>query len=116
MKIKICDTFLSRIKGLMVQKEGHALLDFKKEGIWKIWMFGMRYDLILYFINQKGIVVGKEYAPKLTFNPFTWKTYYAKSPYRYVLEIDARDKNAPSFMIGENVLSFIKQAIKSIKH
>ncbi len=114
MEIKLCSSFFSRIKGLMFQKKGSALLDFKKEGFWEIWMFGMKYDLILYFLDKNGKVVDKVYARKLTLNPLTWKVYKGKKPYRYVLEIDVRDNNKINFNVGDDALSFIKQSAKLI--
>ena len=98
----------------MFQKQGSALLDFKREGFWEIWMFGMRYDLMLYFLNSCGIVVDKVYAKKLTFNPLTWKIYKGSKPYRYVLEVDLRELSSLNFKVGDNALAFIKQTAELI--
>lgn len=114
MKIKLCSSFFSRARGLMFQKQGSALLDFKKEGFWEIWMFGMKYDLILYFLDAKGIVVDKIYAKKLSLNPATWKIYRGSKPYRYVLEVDIRDLDKFNFEVGEDALIFIKQTTEFI--
>jgi len=83
--------YLELVRGLMFKKKGNALLEFRKEDNHKIWMLFMRYDLYLYFLDEKLRVVDIIYAQKLTLDPKTWKLYYSKTPYKYVLEVDSRE-------------------------
>ncbi len=96
------------IKGLMFKEKGNALLEFKKETKAKIWMLFMRYDLILYFISEDLKVIDKKFAKKLSLSPKTWKLYSSNTPYKYVLEVDSREK--PRIEIGEKIkICFIPQ-------
>ncbi len=102
IKIKINSTkikafhmksFFELMVGLMFRKEGNALLEFKKEGKYGIWMLFMRYPLNLIFLDKnKKIVDLIKNVPPLSFNPKTWKSYYPKKKCKYVLELDARKR------------------------
>ena len=87
--IKLCRSFGSLMKGLMFKKEGKALLDFKKEGFYGIWMLFMRFSLDMAFLNKnKEIVDIKRNIRPISINPKTWKTFYPKKSARYVLEVE----------------------------
>jgi hypothetical protein len=86
-------TYFELAFGLMFRKGENALLEFRKEGKYGIWMLFMRYPLDLIFLdkNKKVIEIIKN-VPPISFNPKTWKTYYPKKKCKYVLELDARKR------------------------
>lgn len=102
IKIKINSTeikalhlknFCELMTGLMFRKEGDALLEFKKEGKYGIWMVFMRFPVDLVFLDKnKKIVDLIKNVPPLSFNPKTWKIYYPEKKCKYVLELDARKR------------------------
>jgi len=75
------------------------LLEFVYESRWGIDMLFCNYDLDLYFLDKEYKIIDKKEAKKSTLNPFTWKIYKGKKKYKYVLEIDKREKK--EFEIGE---------------
>ncbi len=83
--------YFELVRGLMFKKKGNALLEFKSERRHRICMLFMRYDLHLYFLNKRLEVVDVQYAKKISFDPSTWKLYCSEVPYKYVLEVDARE-------------------------
>ncbi|MCK4729868.1 MAG: DUF192 domain-containing protein [Candidatus Aenigmarchaeota archaeon] len=79
--------------GLMFRKRGNALIEFPWEGKPGIWMLFMRYSLNLVFLDKNLRVIDiLKNIPPLFFSPKTWKTYYPKNKYKYVLELDVREK------------------------
>ena len=75
--------------GLMFRKEGNALLEFRKEGKYRIWTLFMRYPLDLVFFDENREMIDLiRNIPPISFNPKTWKIYRPKKKCKYLLELD----------------------------
>ncbi len=86
-------TYFELVFGLMFKKERNALLEFKKEGKYGIWMLFMRYPLdLVFFDRNKKMIDLIQSIHLVSLNPKTWKTYYPRKKCKYVLELDARKK------------------------
>ena len=90
--IKIADTQIERIDGLMNQEilgedEG-MLFVFDEEGTYGFWMKNMKFPIDIVWIDKNLTVVEttKNISP-CTEEPC--KSYYSKSPILYVLELNA---------------------------
>ncbi len=100
--IKLCRSFGSLMKGLMFKKEGKALLDFKREGFYGIWMLFMRFSIDMAFLDKnKEIIDLKRNVQPISINPKTWKTFYPKKRARYVLEVE--HGRLDQFTIGDHL-------------
>ncbi len=87
INVKYCDTFFSRLTGLMFSKElrpdyGVMLADNDESRInASIHMFFMNYDITVLWLDKNMVVVDKVLAKK-------WHPYYApKKPAQYILEL-----------------------------
>jgi uncharacterized membrane protein (UPF0127 family) len=102
LNLKVCDTFFSRFRGLMLAKElpsdGGIMIVEKGESKvnTSIHMMFMRYDITVLWLNPEMVVVDKVLAKK-------WAPYYApKVPAQYILEIH-RDRY-DDFEIGDQLI------------
>jgi len=87
LNLKVCDTFFSRFRGLMLTKElapdGGIMLvgDAESKVNASIHMMFMRYNITVLWLDKDKVLVDKVLAKK-------WKMYYApKAPAQYILEI-----------------------------
>jgi len=99
LNLKVCDTFLTRFRGLMLTKElppdGGIMLVGEKESKVNasIHMMFMRYDITVLWLDKDRVLVDKVLAKQ-------WKMYYApKAPAQYILEI--HPDRFDDFEIGE---------------
>lgn len=100
--LKYCDTFFSRLRGLMFTKElkpdhGVMLVD-KGESIANasIHMFFMNYDITVLWLDKNMVVVDKVLARK-------WHPYYApEKPAQYILELHA--SKYPEYAVGDQLV------------
>ncbi len=90
------DTFLKRFKGLMLKKDFDSGLLFSKLKDSSIHTLFMRFDIDIYFIDEKKVVFDKT-----TLKP--WKFYKPKKQAKYILETK---KNKLKLKIGDK-LDFI---------
>jgi len=103
--VEYCASFTKLTKGLMGKKQGKALLHFKKEGIFGIWMLFMRFPIDIAFISKDReiITIGRNLKP-ISLNLNTWKIYYPTKKAQYVLEVE--QGGLSKFEIGDK-LEFI---------
>ena len=101
LKLKICDTFISKFHGLMLTKEiphdGGIMIVEKAESRvnTSIHMMFMNYDITVLWLNRDMVVVDKALAKR-------WALYYGpKEPAQYILEIH-RDR-IDDFEIGDQL-------------
>jgi hypothetical protein len=87
LELKVCDTFFSKFRGLMLTKElprdGGIMIVEKGESKvnTSIHMMFMNYDITVLWLDKDKVLVDKVLAKK-------WKMYYApKAPAQYILEI-----------------------------
>ena len=99
--VKYCDTFFSRLLGLMFSKEinrdGGIIIVENKESrmLTSIHMMFMRYDIAAIWLDKDLVVVEKVLAKK-------WKPYYApKRPAQYVVE--AHPSQLSAFSVGDQL-------------
>ena len=89
-KIRIANTFFSRLMGLMFKKNAEVPLLFeiherinKKERS-SIHSFFMRFEIVLVFIDKCNVVYEiAELKP--------WNCYIPKKPAKYIMEFDKRE-------------------------
>ena len=102
LNLKVCDTFFSKFRGLMLAKglpqDGGIMI--VEEGESKvntsIHMMFMNYDITVLWLDSKMVVVDKVLAK-------CWKLYYGpKAPAQYILEIHASRFN--DFEIGDQLI------------
>jgi uncharacterized membrane protein (UPF0127 family) len=85
------DSFLGRLRGLMLQDRKDIVIKVPFEGIMEstIHMVFMRYPIDVVWVNSRMEVVGvrKNVKPLNPFKPGTWKTYSPHKPAKYVVEL-----------------------------
>ena len=79
IKIKYANTFFKRFKGLMGKKDIDFGLLFSNLNDSSVHTMFMRFDIDVYFIDEKKIIF-----EKTTLNP--WKFYRPKKRAHYILE------------------------------
>jgi len=101
LELKVCDTFISRFRGLMLAKalppDGGIMIVEKRESKvnTSIHMMFMRYDITVLWLDKDRAVVDKVLAKK-------WAPFYApEEPAQYILEIH-RDR-FDDFEIGDQL-------------
>ena len=100
-KIRIANTFFSRLMGLMFKKNARVPLLFeiperinKKERS-SIHSFFMRFEIVLVFIDKSNAVYEiSELKP--------WNCYVPKKPAKYIVEFDRREFN-DCLKIGDEI-------------
>jgi hypothetical protein len=87
LNLKLCDTFFSKFRGLMLTKEpppdgGIMIVESGESKVnATIHMMFMNYDITVLWLDRDLMVVDKVLAKK-------WKIYYApQAPAQYILEI-----------------------------
>ena len=100
--IKYCDTFWSKLRGLMFvkelgQDEGILLAETAETKMnTSIHMFFMNFDIAVLWLDKNYSVVDKTLARK-------WRPYYApKSPAQYVVEMHS--SRLADFSIGDGLV------------
>jgi uncharacterized protein len=84
MKIKVCNTIISRAIGLMFSKklkDSCLLFVLPREQTISLHMFFVFYPIDVLFLNEKKEIVDM----KKNFMPFT--VYFSKKPAKYVIEM-----------------------------
>jgi uncharacterized membrane protein (UPF0127 family) len=101
LNLKVCDTFFSRFRGLMLTKElpedGGIMIAQNGESRVNasIHMMFMRYDITVLWLDKDLVVVDMVLARK-------WKMYYApQAPAQYILELH-RDR-FDDFAVGDQL-------------
>ena len=100
-KIRIANTFFSRLMGLMFKKNAKVPLLFeiperinKKERS-SIHSFFMRFEIIIIFIDKRNVVYEiAELKP--------WNYHIPKKPAKYIVEFDKREFN-DCLKIGDEI-------------
>jgi uncharacterized protein len=82
----LADGFFKKMIGLSFSKKKNMLFTMDFEYAWQFWMFGVRYDLYMIFLDKNKIVVDVRKAVPLSFDMKTWKVYAPKKPAKYILE------------------------------
>jgi len=100
--LKYCDTFFSRLNGLMFTKElepdhGVMLVDKgESKANASIHMFFMNYDITVLWLDKNMVVVDKVLAKK-------WRPYYApEKPAQYILEL--HESKFPEYAVGDQLV------------
>ena len=89
LDVHVADTLFGRVKGLAFRQElpkDGMLFLFNRPCKQGFWMFGMKFDIDIIFIDEKKQVVQVSQGKRMTLKPRTWKTYYPRSVSKYVLE------------------------------
>jgi uncharacterized membrane protein (UPF0127 family) len=86
MKTEVADDFSKRFWGLCFGKKRNMLFSMDYDHEWPFWMFLVRYDLRIIFIDRNKRVVDIKDARPISLDPATWRTYTPKKPARYILE------------------------------
>ena len=101
LELKVCDTFFSKFRGLMLTKElpqdGGIMIVEKAESKvnTSIHMMFMNYDITVLWLNKEMVVVDKVLAKK-------WALFYGpKEPAQYILEIHA--SRFDDFEVGDKL-------------
>lgn len=101
LELKVCDTFFSKFRGLMLTKElpqdGGIMIVEKAESKvnTSIHMMFMNYDITVLWLNKEMVVVDKVLAKK-------WALFYGpKMPAQYILEIHA--SRFDDFEVGDKL-------------
>lgn len=81
MKIKICNTLFSQIRGLMFSKKKNLLFIFKTKRYMSLHMFFVFFHVDALFLNEKKEVVEIKHM-----KPF-WPYYKSKNKVKYILEL-----------------------------
>jgi uncharacterized membrane protein (UPF0127 family) len=102
--VELADTVSEREQGLserdsMPQNHG-MLFDFKQDGIWKMWMLKMRFNLDMAWLDANGKVV--YIRENLTPDTFP-NVFIPDSNARYVLEVNAGSLKAAGLKVGDTV-------------
>jgi uncharacterized membrane protein (UPF0127 family) len=88
---KIANTFLSRMRGLMLSAKRDLILDSGFDDIpaASIHMLFMKYPIDVAWVNDAMIVVevGRSLQPFHPFKLGTWRIYSPRKPARYVIEL-----------------------------
>ncbi|AMD16630.1 hypothetical protein TL18_00395 [Methanobrevibacter sp. YE315] len=79
MEIRYADTFFKRFKGLMLKKDIDFCMVFTNLEDSSIHTLFMRFEIDVYFLDEKKSVVDKT-----TLKP--WRFYKGKNQVKYVLE------------------------------
>lgn len=102
LKVKYCDTFFSKLVGLMFSKalqpdRGIILVENKESRLnTAIHMLFMNFDITVLWLDKDLVVVDKVLAKK-------WRPMYApKKPAQYIVELH-RDR-FPEFEVGEQMI------------
>lgn len=82
----IADNFWKRLIGLSFSKKKNMFFTMSFENRWSFWMFGVRHNLKMIFIDSNKRVIDIKEAEPLSLNLKTWKTYIPREPCKYVLE------------------------------
>lgn len=86
-EVELADTIQKQAVGLSFSsRKRNMLFRFKLPIKLGFWMFGMRYDIWISFLDDKGMVFGQFKAVKMTLNPATWRVYKPTKACKYVLE------------------------------
>lgn len=102
LTLTLCDTFFSRLKGLMFQKGlppgGGLLFDEKRDSRLNsaIHMFFMRFPIAVFWVNSANILVSKSLAKP--WHPF----YIPSAPARYIIETST--SNLELWNVGDKIL------------
>lgn len=93
---KICNNFLSQLKGLMFSRKKTLIFDFKKEKKISLHMLFVFFPInVLFLNNNKEIVEIKK------LNPFTF--YKSNESSRYIIEIPSKWFNKYNVDIGDKI-------------
>jgi len=98
IKTEIADNLWKQMKGLSFLDIRNLFFPMNSEKKWSIWMFGMKSDINIVFIDKNKTVIDVKKAKPLTLNPKSWKIYKPRKPCRYILE--TKDKR---FKIGDRL-------------
>ena len=109
-EVEIARSFFSKSLGLMFRKDlGRSrglLMEFSREGqgMYSIWMLGMRFPIDVVFISSDGTVTDVfERIPPVSLNPGTWKVYRPTRPVKWILEIPAGAAKKSRTSVGDRV-------------
>lgn len=93
-RAKICDTFLSQIRGLLLSREEAALFIFKKPRMISVHMFFMFHALdILWLDADMRIVEIKKYLqPYMLYRPKRKASYMLEVPAGSTKNVSLREK------------------------
>ena len=108
INIKYCDTFISRLRGLMCTKDlqpnwGIILVDSRESRInATIHTLFMNFDITVLWLDQEMQIVDKTLAKK-------WNLFFIpKKPAQYVLELHSTKLN--EYQVGEKLILIDKNS------
>ena len=102
LDLKYCDTFFSKLMGLMFRKEiqpGEGIILAERDESrlnTSIHMLFMRFDITVLWLDKQLVIVDKILAKK--WRPF----YFSKEPAQYVIEI--HQSKFEEFNVGERLI------------
>jgi uncharacterized membrane protein (UPF0127 family) len=86
IKADVADNFWKRMIGLSLSKKKNMFFTMDYEERWSLWMFLVRYNIKMIFIDKDKVVVDVKEGKPITSDPETWKTFVPRKPCKYVLE------------------------------
>ncbi|MBN2203093.1 MAG: DUF192 domain-containing protein [Candidatus Aenigmarchaeota archaeon] len=86
IEVDLADSFLKRIVGLSLSKKKNMLFQLPVDDRWSLWMFLVRYQIDMIFLDSEKKVVDIKKGIPISLNPKTWKVYTPKKECRYILE------------------------------
>ena len=82
----LADNILRKSWGLSMRTEGKMFFIFERPGKPPIDMMLVQEPLYLYFLDEEGNVVDRQYAEPWTLDPRTWRIYRPSKASKYLLE------------------------------
>lgn len=83
---ELADDILRKSWGLSMRKKGKMFFVFSRPGRPPIDMMLVQRPLNLYFLDEYGEVIDRQYAEPWTLDPRTWRIYRPKIDAKYLLE------------------------------
>lgn len=86
VEAELADDILRKSWGLSMRKEGKMFFVFSRPGRPPIDMMLVQEPLNLYFLDESGEVIDRQYAEPWSLDPRTWRIYRPKVDAKYLLE------------------------------
>jgi len=85
-KAELADNILKKSWGLSMRNKGKMFFVFSRPGRPPIDMMLVQTPLHLYFLDESGEVIDRQYAEPWTLDPRTWRLYRPSVDAKYLLE------------------------------
>lgn len=86
LEAELADNILKKSWGLSMRNSGKMFFVFSRPGKPPIDMMLVQTPLHLYFLDESGEVIDRQYAEPWTLDPRTWRLYRPEVDAKYLLE------------------------------